>query len=184
MGSSTSDLDIVKLEDCEEECDCTKREAKFAFRSSDSLPGNSPTSAQHWTLVIHFPRGKKTYLFQAKEENGLLQASRAEIPFKDIQVFEKATYFGTVETSPNELLTKAKKVKTGNYNVLFNNWQTWIKEFLRLISPKLMTWLKEKVAATGSDPSISSSSVGNENEKQKVDKSNLIQNKKNLLGAP
>jgi hypothetical protein len=66
---------------------------------------------------------------------------------QDIAVFEKATYFGTVETSPNELLTKAKKVKTGNYNVLFNNWQTWIKEFLRLISPKLMTWLKEKVAA-------------------------------------
>jgi hypothetical protein len=155
--------DIVKLEDCEEECDCTKREAKFAFRSSDSLPGNSPTSVQHWTLVIHFPRGKKTYLFQA---NCLLQASRAEIPFKDIQVFEKATYFG--ETSPNELLTKAKKVKTGNYNVLFNNWQTWIKEFLRLISPKLMTWLKEKVAATGSCPNISSSSVEHEYEKQKL----------------
>jgi hypothetical protein len=81
-------------------------------------------------------------------------------------------------------LTKAKKVKTGNYNVLFNNWQTWIKEFLRLISPKLMTMLKEKVAATESGPNISSSSVENENEKQKVDKSNVIQNKKNLLGAP
>jgi hypothetical protein len=81
-------------------------------------------------------------------------------------VFEKATYFGTVETSPYKLLTKAKKVKTGNYNVLFNNWQTWIKEFLRLISPKLMTWLKEKVAAT--DPSISSSSVEHDCEKPKL----------------
>jgi hypothetical protein len=83
-------------------------------------------------------------------------------------VFEKATYFGTVETSPNELLTKAKKVKTGNYNVLFNNWQTWIKEFLRLISPKLMTWLKEKVAATESGPNISSSSVEHECEQKKL----------------
>lgn len=151
----------------EEECDCTKREAEFSFLTSDSLPGSSPdpNSIQHWMLIVHFPRGKKTYLFQAREENGLLQAGRAEIPFKDLHAFKKTTYFGTVETSPNELLMKAKRVKTGNYNVLFNNWQTWLKKFLHLVSPKLTIWLKDKVIATESNinQTISSSSVEHEN---------------------
>jgi hypothetical protein len=120
-----TNFNFVELEECEE-FDSTKREAKFAF----SKP--VPESIQlHWTLFIHFPRGNKTYLFQAREENGLLQAYRATtISLEETEMLERATYFGTVETSPNELLTKAKKVPTGKYHGSLNNWQTWMTRLL------------------------------------------------------
>ncbi len=158
--------DVVKLQECEDECDFLIREAKFAFRSTDlgswaaSSPSTGgentnrdPTPIQHWALVVHFDRGNKTYLFEAgKDENGLLQAVRAEIPFKDIQVFEKATYFGTIETCPSELLTKAKQVSTTKrfpfYNILNNNCQTWLEDFLLLISPDLLNLLHGKEPGT------------------------------------
>jgi hypothetical protein len=117
------------LDKCVEEHDHTKRNAKFAFRCPDL------DSARHWTLVIHFPLEVKTYLFQTREENGLLQAYRAEI-HQDNKFFEESTYFDTAETSPRELLEKAKKVPTGKYHVL-TNIQTWLKEFLDDISPEL-----------------------------------------------
>ncbi len=153
----------MKLHECEEECDEKRREAKFAFRSTDlgSWASSSrggintdtdPKNIQHWALVVHFPRGKKTYLFEAwkDESNGLLQPGRAE--GVDYEVFEKATYFGTTETSPSELLTKAKQVSTKKqspcYNAFFNNCQTWLREFLDLISPKLLLALYKEVPAT------------------------------------
>jgi hypothetical protein len=163
---SLNDVDVVKLQECKEEFDNTPRETKFAFRSTDlcswaaSSPctggentNRDPTPIQHWALVVHFPRGEKTYLFEAgKDENGLLQAVRAEIPFKDFQVFEKATYFGTIETCPCELLEKAKQVSTTKrfpfYNILNNNCQTWLEDFLLLISPDLLNLLHGKEPGT------------------------------------
>jgi hypothetical protein len=125
------------LRECEEEHDNATREAKFAFRCPYLH------SAPYWTLVIQFPgRGSRTYLFQAREEKGLLQAFRAEI-HGDVEVFQKSTYFGTVETSPKELLEKAKEVKTGEFNVLANK-KAWLKEFLELISPELSINLSRK----------------------------------------
>jgi hypothetical protein len=134
---------VVPLPECEEEFDMTIRQAKFALRFTDlgSAVGinadSDPKIFQHWALVVHFPRGKKTYLFEAwkNESNGLLQPTRAE--GVDYQVFANATYIGTTQTSPDELLEKAKQVSTGEYNILFNNCQTWLKEFVRLISLEL-----------------------------------------------
>lgn len=124
----------------------TIREAKLALRFTDISSGgdcttdSNPKMFQHWALVVHFPRGKKTYLFEAwkNESNGLLQPTRAE--GVGYQVFENATYIATTETSPKELLRKARQVSTGEYNILFNNCQTWLKEFVRLISLELSIW--------------------------------------------
>ncbi|EFX80488.1 hypothetical protein DAPPUDRAFT_243745 [Daphnia pulex] len=154
------DTNVVKLEECEEEFDMTKREAKFAFRSTDlgswdstgtphdgsNNSSSDPMTIQHWAVVIHFPRGKKTYVFQAWGDNGLLQAGRAENVNRE--VFEKATYFGTTETDPCELMAKAKQVSTGEYRILGNNCQTWVKDFVRLVSPELLTSLYVKIPAT------------------------------------
>jgi hypothetical protein len=85
-------------------------------------------------------------VFQAWGEEGLLQSGRAEYVNKE--VFEKATYFGTTETSPCELMAKAKQVTTGEYRILGNNCQTWVKDFLRLVSPELLTSLYVKIPAT------------------------------------
>jgi hypothetical protein len=157
-------VNVVKLQECEEEFDEKRREAKFAFRSTDLGSWNSSSFSrggintdrhskdiQHWALVVHFPRGKKTYLFEAgNDENGLLQAGRAEgVNYK---VFEEAKYFGTTETSPSELLAKAKQVSTTKnyqtYNAFYNNCQTWLKEFLDLISPELLVELYKKIPDT------------------------------------
>jgi hypothetical protein len=122
---------------CGEEHDRTIKEAKFAFRCPEL-----DSTTWRWTLVIHFPRERKTYLFQTREENGLLQAYRAEI-HQNTEFFEKSTYFDTAETSPRELLEKAKQVETGEFNVLANT-KTWLKEFLDGISPKLSINLSRK----------------------------------------
>ncbi len=81
---------------------------------------------QHWALVVHFPVENKTYICLSLEKN---QDRRAAFSLEDIQVSEKVKFFGTVKTSSKELLGKAKQVGTGEYRVLFNNWQTWLKEF-------------------------------------------------------
>ncbi len=117
------------MRECEDEHDCTIRKAKFAFRCPYLH------SDPYWTLVILFPDEKKTYLFHAREENGFLQAFQAKI-HGDNEIFQKSTYFGTAETSPNELLEKAKQVKTGQFNVLANK-KAWLKQFLDQISPEL-----------------------------------------------
>ena len=116
----------------------------FAFRTTD-LGSNDQSSAvikelKHWSLVVHFPRGKKTYLFEAgkDEGTGLLEATRTE----NVNYFvfsSRADYFETLHTCPRELLEKAKQVKSNGtpYNLTTNNCQTWLKEFLQLISPKL-----------------------------------------------
>ncbi len=138
------DPDVKKLEECEDN-DNMKREAKFAFRPPDLSKWNySP----HWTVVVHFPRGNRTYLYQAWGEEGLFQPGRAENVNKE--VFEKATYFGTTETCPSELLEKAKKVSTEEYKKYAYNSQTWTREFLKLTSPQLLTSLNDKIPATKS----------------------------------
>jgi hypothetical protein len=129
------------LRECEKEHDNETREARFAFRCP--ILNSTP----NWTLVIQFPNrnspsSTKTYLFQAREENDLLQAFRAEI-HGNVEVFQKSTYFGTVETSPQEILEKAKQVETGEFNVLANK-KAWLKEFLDQISPELSINLSRK----------------------------------------
>jgi hypothetical protein len=61
----------------------------FAANNTDS----DPSTIQHWAVVVHFPRGKKTCKLIEIGENdkGKLQSGRAEIVFKDIEIFEKAT---------------------------------------------------------------------------------------------
>jgi hypothetical protein len=146
----------VNVRNCPEECDEIIREAQFALRTTD-LSGwtNSMTSGssagttnstifkrlQHWSLVVHFPRGDKTYLFEAGQDKdtGRLEASRTENV--DKKVFENALYmcFGPLDTSPRQLLDKAKKVSSNGtpYDLTNNNCQTWMEEFLKLISPDL-----------------------------------------------
>jgi hypothetical protein len=94
--STSPALKPTPLCDCEEEFDCTKREAKLAFRRVDlkswnlsSMSGSGdretnidPVNLQHWALVVHFEKGKKTFVFEAWKdpENSLLQAGRAVAP--------------------------------------------------------------------------------------------------------
>nr|CAH0107124.1 unnamed protein product [Daphnia galeata] len=135
LGIQTRRVQPVNVQDCPEECDEMIREANFALRTTDlgswtsaiisdrSAAGNDGSNTtnstifkrfQHWSLVVHFPRGDKTYLFEAGQVNvtGLLEASRTENV--DTQVFDNAMYlyFGTSDTSPLELLEKAKKVSS------------------------------------------------------------------------
>ncbi|EFX80485.1 hypothetical protein DAPPUDRAFT_318691 [Daphnia pulex] len=154
-------VDVVKLGECGEEYyDCKRREAKFALRSTDlgswnpttpqggSNNATDSTTIQHWAVVVHFPEGKgKTFVFQAWGGNGLLQAGWAKEVNKE--VFEKAKYFSTVETDPRDLLGIAKQVQQqARYDVILNSSQTWTREFLHLISPKLLTSLYETIPAT------------------------------------
>ena len=158
----------MNVQDCPEECDEMIREANFALRTTNlgswtsaiisdrSAAGNDGSNTtnssifkrfQHWSLVVHFPRGDKTYLFEAGQVNvtGLLEASRTENV--DTQVFDNAMYlyFGTSDTSPLELLEKAKKVSSNGtpYDLTTNNCQTWLEEFLKLISPDLYQSFQE-----------------------------------------
>ena len=154
----------MNVQDCPEECDEMIREANFALRTTDlgswtsamtsgSFAESTATNStifkrfQHWSLVVHFPRGDKTYLFEAGQVNvtGLLEASRTENV--DTQVFDNAMYlyFGTSDTSPRELLEKAKKVSSNGtpYDLTTNNCQTWLEEFLKLISPDLYQSFQE-----------------------------------------
>ncbi|EFX80486.1 hypothetical protein DAPPUDRAFT_243749 [Daphnia pulex] len=149
-------LTLVKLDECREELDRRKTDAHLAFHitkpymlrpsavGEDNAAGSDPKDIQHWALVVHFPGENKTYLFEAREENGLLQARRAVISLEDIQV----QFFATVKTSSKELLKKARQVETGEYDVLFNNWQRWLKEFLDLISPELSMALNRQIPKT------------------------------------
>nr|CAH0107116.1 unnamed protein product [Daphnia galeata] len=171
MGSSSSKnlgvpsrrVQPVNVQDCPEECDETTREAKFALRTTDlsgwtnamtsgSSAGRTTNSTilkrfQHWSLVVHFPRGDKTYLFEAGRDKvtGFLQASRTENV--DKKVFDNAKYmcFGPLDTSPRQLLEIAKKVSSNGtqYDLTTNNCQTWLEEFLQLISPDLFNSFQE-----------------------------------------
>ncbi len=147
------------MQDCPEEFDATKREAKFAlFRSTETnswensfadgtFANSDPIRLQHWAVVIHFPEGEQTYLFEvAKDEKtGHLEAYRAR--YVDYEVFKKSKYFGTAVTSPLELLEKAKQIKSNGtpYNLANNNCQTWLEEFLNLVSPNLYQSLKKMI---------------------------------------
>jgi hypothetical protein len=153
----------VKLQECHES-DQIKREAKFALRSTDlqiwkkyfaSRGGHEFTSMdplliQHWSLVVHFLDGDKTFFFEAVDDKGKLQAHRAENV--EYQVFENATYFDSVDISPYELLEKAKEVSSNGikYCGLYNNCQSWVKEFLGRISPKLLNSLIAKISNSDS----------------------------------
>ncbi len=171
LGAPYRRIEPVDVRHCPEECDDTIREAKFAFRTSDlaswtsvitsdgSVAGRDDGSTatnstvfkrlQHWSLVVHFPRGDKTYLFEAGQDKdtGLLQATRTENV--DFEVFNNAnnyTSFGTLETSPRQLLDKAKQLYSYYqmpYNLTTNNCQTWLEEFLKLISPHLFNSFQE-----------------------------------------
>ena len=164
--SSVPSLNVSpqKLQDCPKECDREQREAKFAFRSTDleswqKLASASPSSVggtnansdpiriQHWAVVIHFPEGDLTFVFEAAkgEETGKLEGYRAR--FVDKEVFEKAIYFDTFKTSPRELLEMAKQVKSNGtpYNLANNNCQTWLVEFVNLVSPNLLKSLTKMI---------------------------------------
>ena len=151
--TSYTAVNIVKLNECEEEFDQTKRDAQFAYQlRSIAADGDRtdplllPGVMEQWTLLIHFSRGKKTYLFGAwKDENGKLQAGRAENV--DYQIFQSATHFGAdFITSPSDLLEKAKQVSSNGttFDATSNNSQSWLHEFLTLISPELLSSLFEK----------------------------------------
>ena len=164
LGAQSRSATPLKVQDCPEECDEMIREAKFAFRTTDlsgwttamasgSSAGRTTNSTiikrlQHWSLVVHFPRGDKTYLFEAgrdEDDTGLLQASRTENV--DNKVFENVMYmyFGTLDTSPRQLLEIARKVSSNGteYDLTTNNCQTWLKQYLQLISPELFNSFKE-----------------------------------------
>lgn len=57
-------------------------------------------------------------------------------------------YFGTVKTSPSELLRNVDKVSSDGtpYSLSNNNCQTWLREFLHLTSPELNQMLEAKLA--------------------------------------
>jgi hypothetical protein len=123
------------------------RKAKFAIRATDlgswassfrtgEEPTNSdPKTIQHWALVVYFQRGEIIYLFEAwKDENGKLEAGRTQIAIEDIVIFNEADYIGTAVTSPRQLLEIAKQVTTGEYSALYNNYQTWLTEYLNRLS--------------------------------------------------
>lgn len=143
----------MKLDKCKEEFDQRKTHAELAFHitkpymlrpsavGEDINAGSDPKDIQHWALVVHFPGEKKTYMFEAREEYGHLQARRAAVSLENIQV----QFFATVKTSPKELLRKARQVETGEYDALFNNWQRWLKDFLDLISTELSMALNRKI---------------------------------------
>lgn len=147
QNTVTNSFKIVKLDECDEEFDQTKREAQFAFQIS-----GDESSQQQWALVVHFSRGKKTYLFGAwKDENDLLQAGRAE--GVDYKIFQTATHFGQIaSTSPDELLKTAQRVPSNGtaYDATSNDSQSWLHEFLTLISPELLSSLFEKMSSSPS----------------------------------
>jgi hypothetical protein len=140
----------VKLQECPEIFDKEPREAKFAIRATDlgswqtssssssrsgqGSTNSDPKTIQHWALVVYFPRGEIINLFEAGDDDGQLQAGRAQIAFEYIDIFNKADYIGEAVTSPCQLLQIAKQVTTGEYSALFNNCQTWLVEFLRRIN--------------------------------------------------
>nr|CAH0107125.1 unnamed protein product [Daphnia galeata] len=147
--------EVEKLQECPEIFDMTPREAKFAIRATDlgswqtsssssrsssrsgqGSTNSDPKAIQHWALVVYFQEGKVINFFEAgKDENGQLQAGRAQIAFKDIEIFNEADQIvATAVTSPRQLLEIAKQVKTGEYSAVFNNCQTWLKKFLNRIN--------------------------------------------------
>jgi hypothetical protein len=138
---------VVKLQECPEIFDEQPREAKLAIRATDlecwkssfrpvEEPSNTdPKAIQHWALVVYFPLGKIIHFFEGWDDDGQLQAGRAQIAFEYIDIFNKADYIGTAETSPRQLLEIAKQVKTGKYSALGrNNCQTWLVEYLERIN--------------------------------------------------
>lgn len=157
------------LEKCQN-FDQTQREATFALRKTDLQQLKSlsedrknseftdldPTIAQHLSLVVQFLEGNQKMLFfeaveSAEGDNkGHLQVLCAENV--DIEVFKKATSFGTLVISPSELLEKAKQVPSNGtkYDRFYNNCQTWVREFLVLISPKLSKSLVETIMSSES----------------------------------
>jgi hypothetical protein len=162
------EVPVAKVQDSPQEFDSTPREAKFAFRSTDlsswktlnasvskfltadennQTDSSDPIPVQHWAVVIYFPEGDLTYVFEANqdENTGYLEAYRAR--HVDYKVFEKAEYFGTAVTCPRELWEKAKQVKSNGtkYNPIDNNCQTWLKQFVKLISPELFKSLLETI---------------------------------------
>ena len=80
-------------------------------------------------------------MFEAVNDDGKLQSYRAQIAFKDFEIFEKADYIDTAVTSPYQLLEIVKQVKTkmfnkyiAEYHAVFNNCQTWLVEYLKQIN--------------------------------------------------
>lgn len=107
---------------------------------------NDPYNIQHWALVAHFPRGNKTYLFEAwkGDKKGILIRGRGEA--EDDAIFKDAEYFGSLQTSPAHLLQCAKNVNGlgRRYSVIslvlndaVNNCQTFFWNFFKGISSEL-----------------------------------------------
>ena len=75
------------LDKCQEEFDNTVREARFGWLTCDlksakysttcTETDHDPIDLQHWAMVVHFPRGMKTFLFEAvQNQDGKLEPGR------------------------------------------------------------------------------------------------------------
>ena len=162
----------IPLEYCAEETDNIKRRALFALLTTDlktsSLSSNfnsgicggrdtsiDPVDFQHWALLVHLEQGNLYLLYEASkdEATGKLRAYRADV---SRELFETARKTGYGETSPQELLGKAKCLRSNEYQLLTNNCQTWLKEFLHQICSymvlKLSILLQEMDPYSSHDP--------------------------------
>lgn len=115
---------------------------------------NHPKTIQHWAIVVHFPRGNKTFVFEAwEDENNKLVAGRADENV-DVDVFKNAEYFGTHKTSPKDLLDIARKNKNNGrkYSILLGvECQLWAKSFIRDVSTDLYGRLRGKLPMLPND---------------------------------
>ena len=151
------------MDKCHEEFDNTVREAHFGLLTCDlksakySPRGNNcpvlnkkegketdhdPIDLQHWALVVHFPRGVKTFLFEAgQNQDRKLEPGRGEV---DIELYNRSIGIGTCLTSPRQLLEIACSLPFNctEYSVLDNNCQVWAQHFIKRVSPTLAQQLK------------------------------------------
>ena len=116
-----------------------------------------PVDFQHWALLAHLEQGNLYLLYEVSQDEatGKLRAYRADV---SRELFETARKIGYYETSPQELLGKAKCLRSNDteYQLLTNNCQTWLKEFLHEICPymllKLSVLLQEMDPYSSHDP--------------------------------
>ena len=122
---------------------------------ADAIETNrDPITVQHWAVVVFLPgKPDKYFIFEADEEEGLLQPSRGT--FTDANIYKLAKEFGSLKTNPRELLECARKVaRNGKEYVAYNPFgrtnhcQDWVKDFLLCISPQLLDEMHRTIPTT------------------------------------